>query len=212
MTDFDRLIDNLADDAAPVVARRDRDGRRWLAAAAAATLTVVALWFGLRPDILRMAPQPMIAIAAGLMAILAVAAGTSAVRMARPQVGAAASSAPWLAAALMMMPLAALAAIAAQPAEAAGLALEPGLRCLRFGLVSGLASMAALTLWLNRGAPVAPERAAWLVGLAGGAIGALMVTLECPHDPIAHLGVWHVAVVPVAAVAARLALPRFLRW
>jgi hypothetical protein len=94
----------------------------------------------------------------------------------------------------------------------AGLALEPGIGCLAFGLVAGLASLAFLTLWLRGGAPVAPERASWLAGLASGAIGALTITLECAHDPLTHVGIWHVAIPLVMAAGARLALPRLLRW
>jgi len=43
-------------------------------------------------------------------------------------------------------------------------------------------------------------------------VGALAVTLECPRDSLAHIGVWHVAVPLVAGAFARLAMPRFLRW
>ena len=146
------------------------------------------------------------------MLILAMAAGAGAIRMARPQVGAASSGAPWALATLLLLPVLAIAGIAARPELASGLESDSGLRCLAVGIVAGSASLAFLTLWLRRGAPVAPERAAWLAGLASGAIGALAVTLECPHNGLAHLGVWHVAAVLVTAVAARLTLPRLLRW
>jgi hypothetical protein len=212
MTDFDALIDELAEGAAPVPLRSTRSGRIALAAIAAATLVVVFLIDGFRADVTAARPAPMLSVALGLMLILAIAAGASAVRMARPQVGAAASGAPWALAALLLLPAIALISIAADSSQIAGLAFAPGVRCLAFGLVAGLASLAFLILWLRQGAPVAPERASWLAGLAAGAVGAIAVTLECQRDALAHLGVWHVAVPLVAAGVTRLVLPRFLRW
>jgi hypothetical protein len=212
MTDFDALIDELAEGAAPVRPRSTRAGRLELAGVAAATLAIVYFAYGFRADVVAAEPGPLLGVAIGLMTLLAVAAGASAVRIARPQVGAPASGAPWALAALLLLPILALAGIAAQPDRIAGLAVGPGLRCLIFGFVAGLGALAFLVAWLRRGAPVAPERASWLAGLAAGAIGALAVTLECPQNGFAHFGVWHVAVPLVAAGAARLLLPRVLRW
>lgn len=212
MSDFDALIDGLADDAAPVRPRSTRAGRTALAAIASTTLVAVYLAYGFRADLMAAQPAPILLVAIGLMLILAIAAGASAVRMARPQVGAASSGAPWALASLLLLPAIALIGIIVEPARMAGLAIEPGIRCLLFGLMAGLASLGFLVLWLRRGAPVAPERASWLAGLSAGAIGALAVTLECPQEALAHLGVWHVAVPVVAAVTARIVLPRLLRW
>lgn len=212
MTDFDTLIDRLATDAVPVRRQSTQSGRLLLAAVATVTMAAVFATYGFRGDIIGGSPSPIVGLAAGLMLILAVAAGAGAVRMARPQVGAASSGAPWALAALLLLPALALAGIAARPELSSGLAADNGLRCLTFGIVGGMASLAFLTMWLRRGAPVAPQRAAWLAGLASGAIGALAVTLECPRDELAHLGVWHVAVVLVVGSGAGLLLPRLLRW
>ena len=212
MTNFDKLIDTLASDAPPVQRQSTGSGRAMLAIVAAATIAAVFATYGFRDDIIAGTPAPMVGLGAGLMLILAMAAGAGAIRMARPQVGAASSGAPWALATLLLLPVLAIAGIAARPELASGMEAESGLRCLSVGIVAGSASLAFLTLWLRRGAPVAPERAAWLAGLASGAIGALAVTLECPHNELAHLGVWHVAAVLVTTVAARLTLPRLLRW
>lgn len=212
MTDFDSLIDKLASNAVPVRARSVRTGRLALAALSVATLLAVLGTYGFRSDVLTGELPPMRALASGLMLLLACAAGGSAIRMARPQVGAASSGAPWALAALLLIPAIALAGIIAHPAELAGLAAGPGLRCLGFGLGAGFAAFVFLVIWLRRGAPVAPERAAWLAGLAAGAVGAFAVTLECPANSLVHIGVWHVAVPLVAGAAARLVLPRFLHW
>lgn len=212
MTDFDMLIDKLAADAVPVRRQSTRSGRMLLAGVAAATFAAVAAIYGVRADFAAGSPSPMIGLAVGLMLILAVAAGAGAVRMARPQVGAASSGAPWALAALLLLPVLVIAGIVARPDLPSGLEPESGLRCLTFGAMAGATSLAFLTMWLRRGAPVAPQRAAWLAGLASGAIGALAVTLECPRNELAHLGIWHVAAVLATAGAARLLLPRLLRW
>lgn len=212
MTNFETLIDTLANDAQPVRRQSVQTGRAALAAIAAASCSAIFAVYGFRADVMAGSPAPMVGLAAGLMLILALAAGAGAVRMARPQVGAASSGAPWALAALMLLPALAIAGIAARPELASGMAADHGIRCLVVGLVAGTASLAFLTVWLRRGAPVAPLRAAWLAGLASGAVGALAVTLECPRDALAHLGVWHVAVVVVSALAARIILPRLLRW
>ena len=212
MKEFDALIDKLADQAAPVRRYSTRGGRLALAAIGAATLTVVFMIRGFRADVMAGQADPMLTVATGLMLILAIAAGSSAVRMARPQVGTAASGAPWALTALLLVPVAAVIGIIAQPDRIAGLAPGPGIRCLVFGLIAGLGALVFLAYWLRLGAPVAPERASWLTGLAAGAIGALALMLECRQEGLAHFGAWHVAVPIAAAAAARLILPRFLRW
>lgn len=212
MTDFDLLIDGLAEDAAPVKRQRSAVARAVLGALGAASVAALAAIYGLRPDVLAMAAPVPILLAIGLMAILAAAAGGQAIRMARPQVGAPSAGVPWLLGALGLFPLIALAALVTRSGATAGLDPDGGMRCLGVGIACGLASLGFLGLWLRRGAPVAPERASWLAGLAAGAIGAAAVTMECGHDEIVHLGLWHVAVVAALAVAGRALLPRFIRW
>jgi hypothetical protein len=59
---------------------------------------------------------------------------------------------------------------------------------------------------------VAITRQAWLTGLAAGSLGSLAFGMTCPLDGIAHLGIWHIAPVPLAALAARLIVPPLIRW
>ncbi len=212
MSNLDLLIDKLSQQLEPVRVHRGSTSRLILAATAAASISGIAVVYGLRGDVMTMRAPPLLMVAIGLMAILGCASGVQAVRMARPQVGAPTTGTPWLVAALGLLPLLALAALLTDPAAAVGLNSNSGIRCLVVGLASGLASLGFLTFWLRRGAPVAADRAAWLAGLSAGAIGAAAVTLECGRNEIAHLGLWHVAVVAVMAIAARVALPRLLRW
>jgi hypothetical protein len=211
MNDIDDLIEHLSEDAAPVRVQRDFDGRLGLGLIAAATIAAIALKFGIRPDLVDLTGGGRY-LPIGLMALLAVASGYHAIRLARPQVGAPAPGLGWLVAALAILPLGAAIAIVAEPHRASELAVRPGLRCLEFGLLAGLAAIAFLAAWLRRGASVVPTQAAWLAGLCAGAIGSLGVSLECGFPSLLHLDVWHVAVIPAMAVTARLALPRLVRW
>lgn len=212
MTSIDTLIDRLAEDSRPVRPRSVAKAASGLGAVALMTLVAVAALLGLRSDVASLAPQPLIVISSGLIVIVAAAAGFGAVRSARPQVGAPPSGARWALAALLVLPLAALIGVAVEPSQTFGLDPVAGVFCLTLGVVAGLATLTFLTLWQRGGAPVKPERAAWLAGLASGAVGALAVTIECPIDSFAHIGVWHVAAVPLSGLAARLLLPPLLRW
>lgn len=212
MTDIDQLIDNLSLQAAPVRPRPHWIGRAALAALALASIIALAIIFGLRRDIfLLQAPVPLF-LALGMFALVGCAAGLQSIRLARPEVGAASSSVGWLVAALGLLPLISVTVLLANPASTAGLEPAGGLRCLAVGLLAGSATLAFLAYWLRRGAVVAPLRAGWMAGLASGAIGALAVSMECGDDAFAHLGIWHVAIVAVMAVAGRLAIPPFVRW
>lgn len=212
MTKFDPLIDRLAGEAVPVRPQSGRLGRLAFGLVASATVLATGLLLGFRSDLASFGPEPGIALSAGLMMLLALAAGLAAIRMAAPQVGAPASGAPWALAALSLLPIVALAGLAAGRIAPSAFAPAEGLGCLATGLLAGSATFAFLGFWLRRGAPVRPESAAWAAGLAAGAVGALSATLECPIDSLAHVGVWHVAAVPLAGVAARLVLPRLIRW
>jgi len=69
-----------------------------------------------------------------------------------------------------------------------------------------------MVLHLRRGAPVAPQRAGLLVGLAAGSLGALAYNLHCSYDSMVYTGLWYGLVVGSAAVAGRLVVPRLIRW
>ena len=83
---------------------------------------------------------------------------------------------------------------------------------MAFGTLFGTATFLYLAAWLKRGAPVQPDHAALLTGIAAGAVGAVAISLECPRDAIAHVGLWHIAPIAIGAIAGRLLLPRLLRW
>ena len=92
---------------------------------------------------------------------------------------------------------------------------DPGLyywECAAYGLGASSIVAIAAVLFLRRGAPVSLDRAAWLIGLTSGALGALAYNLTCPLDSLLHVGIWHVAPVFVAALFWRYAAPPLIRW
>ena len=214
MPNFDRLIDDLAGDLAPVVPISAARGRVLLAGVALAICAAVLALLGVRPDVAAGRPAPLLLLVAGLFAIAGAAAASAAIRAAQPAVGAARDGARWALASLAILPLVALATMAASPAPGAGLwdGVGVGVGCVLTGLIGSLAALAALTWWLRRGAPVSVEKTGWLAGAAAGAIGALAVTLECPEDVVTHMGTWHVTIVPAAAAIGRTVIPRLARW
>ena len=205
------LIDSLSEDLKPVRPLSLTRGRVVALIAAVATCAALIIAFGFRPDIAAGRPSTLVLITAGLFALTAFAAGWAATRLARPAVGSInQTGALWLFAAILILP--AVSAIELLLGSGAAMDTELGMRCLGWGIASSIVTGAALTLFLKRGAPVLPEKAGLLTGLAAGSVGALAITLECSGSTLSHLAVWHVAVVAVWAVIGRWGLSRLLRW
>lgn len=212
MRNFDDLVEELAGDLQPVRPISPVRGRALVLATAIATCAIVLVTLGIRPDIAAGQPVPLVMIIAGLFTIVASAATWAATRAARPAVGAVQGSARWALATLLLLPAVAIVSIAVRPSLAAGLEPEAGLSCLASGLASSVLTGALLTWWVRRGAPANPARVGWLIGLTSGAIGALAITLECPHDALTHAGIWHVAVVLISAAFGRVVISRLISW
>jgi len=212
MPTSDDLIDRLTADLEPRRRVSPWFGRAMLAATALLTVAALAGLFGMRADFLGGRPHsvPLMSELVILSAGCAIAAALTA--MARPAVGSPRSGWQWAAAALAVLPIAAVVTAAGSAAERALMLPPDGPSCLLNGSLASVASIVLLTLWLRRGAPTSPERAAWMIGISGGAVGALAIGFICPIDAITHIGTWHAGIIVLAAVASRVALPRFLRW
>jgi hypothetical protein len=79
-----------------------------------------------------------------------------------------------------------------------------GIACLKAGLI--WATPAALGVWvvLRRGFAVDSRAAGAAIGSVAGFAGLTVLELHCPNFRMPHIVVWHVAVVPVAALAGYL--------
>lgn len=212
-SDPETFIAGLVGDLTPVTPLRQRRGMVWMIAALTAGATGLILQGGLRADFARGQPDGLALLATGLFLVLALASGWAVVDMARPQVGSRREGWVWNALMAALLPASALALISMNVLHGApsGLALN-GTDCMKFGLLWGLLTAAALVHWLRRGAPAQPGRAGLLTGVAAGAAGVFAVSLYCPHTDLIHIGVWHGLTVVLAGLAGFLAIPRLVRW
>mgnify|MGYP002785487900 CR=1 FL=1 len=210
---LDDLLDQLAADLAPVTPLDDRPAQLRLALLLAAAMALVVAGLGLRPDLMAAQPGPMFLLRCGTLALLALVCVAAVLAQAHPGVGR--SGHGWQAAAAMaaLFPLAAVVQGLADPQHArAMMAMASGWQCLRTSLAIAAACAVPMVLHLRRGAPVAPERAGLLVGLAAGSLGALAYNLHCPFNSVVYVGLWYGLAVAGAALAGRLVVPRLIRW
>ena len=207
------LIAGLVQNLQPVRRLRRRVG---LAAAGAAAITATAfvvLVLGARSDLAAGDPDPLFLVTSGLFAVLAMASTWAVLEMARPYVGNHRDGWIWAAAMAALLPASALLTFVIGWMHAEMTRLDSdGWNCLSIGMGLGLLTATALTFWLRRGAPVSPDRAGLLTGIAAGSTGIFAIALGCPHDDIAHIGVWHGGAVVISAVIGRLVIPRLIKW
>lgn len=212
-TRIDALLDELATDLAPVKPLTDRPAQVMLAGLLLLAALLVVVWLGPRPDLLALQLQTMFLLRSGTLAVLAVVCVAAVLAQAHPGVGR--NGQGWKVAAAMasLFPLVGVVMALVDPDHArAMMAMPSGWECLRMSLLSGLVCAVPMVLHLRRGAPVAPERAGLLVGLAAGSLGALAYNLHCPYNSVVYIGLWYGLAVAGAALAGRLLVPRLIRW
>ena len=212
MPNLDHLIDDLAEDLSPVRRVSPLSGQLLLAVVAAITLFFAIEAWGLSGAIEGLRPSPASMISAGLFFLLGLAGGWAVTRMAQPAVGRSSSGWRWAAAAVAVLPATVILLALVSVSSRIGMSWEEGIGCLLRGLAASIAVVAALTIWVRRGAPLRANSAAWAIGLTSGAVGALAVAMTCPDDAFTHIGLWHAAIVAAAGLLGRLALPPLLRW
>lgn len=212
MRDIEKLIDQMTHELEPRRTVSPALGRATIAGLALLASAVLVALRGMRPDFVAGRPHSVPLISALVVLCAGAVVAIAITAMARPAVGAQRAGWQGAVAALMVLPGAAFVTAVGSAAQRAAMIAGDGYVCLATGTSASIASIVILALWLRRGAPTSATRASWLVGIAGGAIGALAIALVCPNDSIMHIGTWHAGIIGVAAVASRLTLPRFLRW
>ena len=209
----DDFLDQLSGTLKPVRPVSDRRVLISLAGLAVVGLVLVAATLGARPDLLAGTPHPMMPLRSGMLLMLGGICAAAAGAMARPGVGR--GNRAWLAALAMAatFPLAALALAVTDPAGTFKAVWWPSaITCLTVSLTAAMAFAVPLVLHLRRGAPVAPERAAIVTGLAAGSLGVLVYSIHCPANHIAYIGLWYGMAIALATLAARLIIPHLIRW
>ncbi|RDV07683.1 DUF1109 domain-containing protein [Sphingorhabdus pulchriflava] len=177
-----------------------------------AAIAIIAAYAGLRADLMAGAPHPMFLLRAGTLLLLGLVCAATLLAMANPGVGRHSNGWKTALAAALLFPLAAtILAVAEQPSGSSG-TMQSGIQCLTFSFVGGFATATPMVLWLRRGAPVAPEKAGWLTGLAAGGLGAFAYNFHCPFNSIVYTGFWYSLAVGICALLGRLIVPRLIRW
>lgn len=211
--DTNALIDELVGDLAPVQPLRFSSGLGFALAGLGVTVTVVALLFGVRPDVVSGSFDPVFVLASGLFLLLGLASSVTVIVMSRPRVGSDHGGWRWAAAMTALLPFAAVVSgIGRGKAAVSGSAISDGINCLMMGSGLALVTFVVLVWWLRRGAPTSPERAGLLTGIAAGSFGIFAFSFHCAYSDIVHIGVWHSLVVVVSAILGRIAVPKLVRW
>jgi hypothetical protein len=210
----DELIAVLATGAGPVESGAAR--RRFTLAIAlggTCTLLLMAVLMGVRPDLPRMALEPMFWAKFAYCAALAGAAFALAARIARPGARTA-GAASMLAVPLLVMWLLALVALGgAEGSEREALVFGTTWRACAFSIAFLSLPLFAGLLWAMKG--LAPTRLALAGGVAGvlsGAAAALIYSLHCPELGAPFLGIWYPLGMLIPAAAGAILGPRLLRW
>lgn len=198
----DDLITMLATGVEPVpshvAARRMRTA---LLAGLAGAFLILALGYGVRPDLRHASELPMFWVKLGFPGLVAVAALLLLWRLSHPGMRPGAAwlglVLPWLAVLL----LAAWALVQAQPDQRLGLVLGATWQGCAFSIALVSSPVFVAVLWAVKGlAPTRLGLAGACAGLLAGAVGATVYALHCPELEAPFLAVWYVAgmLIPIA--------------
>lgn len=206
------LIDQLADDLAPVKPMTRRAGAAIAALALVLSVAGTALFEGIWMAPFAGQASPFFLIVNGAFLMLGVACAGAVVRMASPKVGNSYAGTGWAMAMTAIMPIATLVMLLGHGSALAAIDRAFALHCVTAPLLTSLVTGGALVWWLRRGAPVSSAQAGLLTGFAAGALGTFAYGLSCSFDTVAHLGLWHMVPVALAALIGRMVVPSLIRW
>jgi len=209
----DLMINRLVEDLTPVKPLKTRNGLLLTLAIAAILAALLAMLTGIRGDILMGMPHPMFFLRGGALLLLGVTSSYAVIAMSQPAVGKNFKGWIWALLAALLFPATAMVmAMIAAPDNMAIFVPRYGVECLAISMLVGTGIAASQVLWLRRGAPVALERAGWLVGMSSGALGAAAYSLHCPFNSIFYVGLWYSLAVASCAILGRLVVPHLIRW
>jgi hypothetical protein len=208
----DPLLDDLVADLSPVRLIRPRQGGLLVVAAVTLCATAVAALWGFRSDVVALAPANIVILRSAALLLVGTATLAAALISARPGVGGRAQGWQWAVLAAGAIPVAALWGALHGEARLTDVMSNSVPWCFAISLSSAAVIATTITAWLRRGAVTEPNRAAWLTGIAAGALGTFAYNLHCPSSTIFYTGLWYTLTVMISAVASRLILPRLLRW
>jgi hypothetical protein len=179
----------------------------------AGTLLLMAVLMGVRPDLPRMALEPMFWTKLGYCAALSVAALSAVARLARPGARAARATATGAVPLALMWLLAALALDGAAGAERDALVFGTTWRACAVSIAFLSLPLFGALLWALRGlAPTRLALAGAAAGFLSGAAASLIYCLHCPELGAPFLGIWYPLGMLIPAAAGAVLGPKLLRW
>jgi len=208
------LVSLLASDVAPVDRRILAKRFSWalLLGALGATL-LMALWFGVRPDLGRVAATPLFWFKLAFPLALASASLWACTRLSRP--GVPLGQAGWTLALpiAVVWGVAALMVLAAPESQRVALLLGQTWRVCPVN-IAGLSIPAFMAVfWAIRGlAPTQLRRAGAAGGLLAGATATLAYCLHCPEMGVPFWAIWYLLGMLIPTLLGALLGPYLLRW
>ena len=209
-TNFD--IAALVDDLQPVRISSIANNMFLAGAIMLGFLFVVIAAIGARPDLIAGAPDAMLLMRSGILALLGFGTAFSVLTMAKPAVGNQHGGWKTAIAAAAIFPLGGIIAAGTGDTAFATAPVSSIFDCMFYSAVGATATAIPMVIALRKGAPTSPERAGWLTGVASGGLGALAYNFHCPFDSLTYTGLWYSLAVAICAVAGRLIVPKLIRW
>jgi hypothetical protein len=178
-------------------------------------LIAIKLTLGFRPDI--GVAAPIVALKAGLSALIATFAGGLAISMAKPVSGGEAqvklASAPIVTLACALLAIGAISLYSTTPSHRFEAFTGGGFPwCIVIIPLAGIPT-AGLLMWAMRDA--APTRLALAgagIGALSGGIGAVAYAMFCPVDSVAFVTIWYVVGIGIASAIGAFVGVKLLRW
>lgn len=174
---------------------------------------LMAILLGVRDDLGRAALQPMFWVKLGYVISLATASLFVLSRLSRPG-SSMAGLAPALAVPLILIwALAVIALLGANATERENLLFGKTWNSCPFLIATLSVPVFIAVTWAMKGlAPTRLALAGGAVGLASGAIGAIVYSLHCQEMDAPFLATWYLLGVLIPAIIGTLLGPRLLRW
>jgi hypothetical protein len=178
-------------------------------------LILLKVTLGMRPDI--GVAAPVVALKAGLSALIATFAGGLAMNLARPQVAgsgeAKRAAGPLVTLAFACLAIGAITLFTTSAGQRFVAFTGGGFPwCIFLIPLLGLPT-AALLMWvLKDAAPTRLALAGASVGALSGGVGAMVYAMFCPIDSVAFVTIWYVAGIGVASALGALVGVKLLRW
>ena len=211
---LDALIEELAEDLAPVPSRR-----LWVDISIMALVGVIelALLFALgfaHLDMHRMPTQPTMGWRLASLGLISLVSGFLAIRSFDPTYSAQ-RFLRWLAL-LIAICLAYGLVMGGMPTGMASiihrLDWTDGVHCAAKIVLLSVPQLSGLAVLGRRGAPTDMRRTPLLIGLAAATWGAFVFVFACPFNGPTYIVVWYGVGCGIVTLASRVLLPPFVRW